>query len=400
MKKVNPKIYLIFIVSIFVFQISSAQENKETSTENYKLYKTQLSYQKGYVFPTNNFVRGINTLHDTIDDFQTISGKFTKQTFGKKRWEQVYHYPEYGGGIYLADFYNSAEIGFPIALYGYFQAPLIRREKFTFNYELGLGLAFNWKNYSPANVYNNAIGAKRTVYVDLGLNTEFKIKDRLYLSAGFSLSHFSNGRLKDPNLGLNTIAPKISLKYDINNNKQKFIIQEIPKFIKKNEFNITLFGGSKNIIYDSIDIAILEKYEGVYFPVIGISTTFNRQVSFKSKLGMGVSFCYDGSINAQIAVENGELEPADGPIKDNLQLSIFPSYEHVINRVSLILQPSFYIYRLKTENMSTVFYQRIGLKYNFYKNFYVGINLRAYKFSVSDFIEWNAGYYFQKKKLS
>jgi hypothetical protein len=400
MKKVNPKIYLIFIVSIFVFQISSAQENKETSTENYKLYKTQLSYQKGYVFPTNNFVRGINTLHDTIDDFQTISGKFTKQTFGKKRWEQVYHYPEYGGGIYLADFYNSAEIGFPIALYGYFQAPLIRREKFTFNYELGLGLAFNWKNYSPANVYNNAIGAKRTVYVDLGLNTEFKIKNRLYLSAGFSLSHFSNGRLKDPNLGLNTIAPKISLKYDINNNKQKFIIQEIPKFIKKNEFNITLFGGSKNIIYDSIDIAILEKYEGVYFPVIGISTTFNRQVSFKSKLGMGVSFCYDGSINAQIAVENGELEPADGPIKDNLQLSIFPSYEHVINRVSLILQPSFYIYRLKTENMSTVFYQRIGLKYNFYKNFYVGINLRAYKFSVSDFIEWNAGYYFQKKKLS
>ena len=71
----------------------------------------------------------------------------------------------------ILDFYNPEEIGLPITLFGYFSAPFIRKEKFIFYYEAGLGIAFNWKSYSPSNLYNNTIGAKETVYIDLGLKT-------------------------------------------------------------------------------------------------------------------------------------------------------------------------------------------------------------------------------------
>jgi hypothetical protein len=37
-------------------------------------------------------------------------------------------------------------------------------------------------------------------------------------------------------------------------------------------------------------------------------------------------------------------------------------------------------------------YQRIGLKYHIFENIFAGINVRAYDFSIADYIEWNIGY--------
>ena len=48
----------------------------------------------------------------------------------------------------------------------------------------------------------------------------------------------------------------------------------------------------------------------------------------------------------------------------------------------------FYLYRKEMKNQSPVFYQRIGIKYYFYTNFLVRLNLKVYKFRISDFIEW------------
>ncbi|NOX46150.1 MAG: acyloxyacyl hydrolase [Chlorobi bacterium] len=369
----------------------NAQDRNTDSFRNKKI-ALQFSYQYGYVFPTNDFVRGNNAEADTVDDFQSFALKITKQTTGKKLWQQLYNYPEYGLGLYLADFYNPEEIGFPIAVHGYFTAPFFRGERLMLNYEFGLGMAFNWKNYSPSNPYNKAIGAKYTVYLDLGLKLEYRIYKQLSMDLGFSLTHFSNGNLKEPNYGLNTIAPKIGAKYNFNPEHLHFIEQEIRKYKKHNEWYVAVFGGLKNILYDSLNIDASEKFEGESYSVFGISTIFNRQISYKSKVGIGLDIAYDGSLNAQVAVDKGELDVHYAPFIENILVSAFPSYELEINRVSLIFQPSFYIYRKDTKNQSPAFYQRIGLKYNFYENLYMGINLRAYHFSVSDFIEWNIGY--------
>jgi hypothetical protein len=77
----------------------------------------QADYQKGYVFATNDFVRGINVESDRIYGFQTFSLKLSSQSDGEKLWEQLYKYPDWGIGIYMADFFNPKEIGRPLALY-------------------------------------------------------------------------------------------------------------------------------------------------------------------------------------------------------------------------------------------------------------------------------------------
>ena len=125
---------------------------------------------------------------------------------------------------------------------------------------------------------------------------------------------------------------------------------------------------------------------------MGISTIFNRQVSFKSKLGIGATLTYNGAVNAQATVENNDLEPEPGKFGDKIMISIYPSYELLINRVSIVLQPAVYLYRKKLFIQSPVFHQRIGLKYRFTDRLFAGITLVDYKFHVSDFIEWTIGY--------
>jgi len=93
----------------------------------------------------------------------------------------------------------------------------------------------------------------------------------------------------------------------------------------------------------------------------------------------------------KLAVENGELDEVDLLFGDHITLSIYPSYELVIDRLSIILQPGFYLYRKKTADLSPAFYQRIGVKYHFWKDYFAGVSLRAYQYHVSDFIEWNIG---------
>ncbi|MDD4226902.1 MAG: acyloxyacyl hydrolase [Mariniphaga sp.] len=390
----RKKILLLFI---FFPCILSAQTNENGKKSIWDKFSLQGTYQNGYVFPTNDFIRGNNAQEDAINVFHAYTLKFSRQTTGEKQWEQLYKYPNYGIGFYFADFHNPKEIGFPFGIYGFLNAPFKRWENFTFNYELGFGVLFNWKPFDPlTNNYNIAIGASQSCIIDAGLNLQYNLTQNIVFETGFSFTHFSNGALKKPNLGINTIAPKVSLKYSFYK-KPVFTIQEIPKFEKQSEWTFSLFTGTKNVIFDSVNIEIREKYEGMFFPVFGFSGIYNRQIGYKSKLGLGMSCSYNGSVNAQVAVEEDELEAVDGPFTDKLQISIYPSYELVVNKVSLVLQPSFYLYRRKLTNQSPVFHQKVGIKYHFTDKIFMGITLRAYHFHVSDFVEWSIGYRIKSK---
>ena len=378
---------------IFLSICASAQEDTLVSRSKFLTnFSLNALYQNGHVFATNEFLRGDNAEAQKINSYQAFALKLSKQTMGDKLWEQIYRYPNWGIGIYSADFYNPEEIGYPIALYGFINAPFLRRNKFTFNYEFGFGATFNWKSYNPiTNQYNQSIGAGESFLIDAGIDISYRIFERFEIKAGVGLTHFSNGGLKVPNFGLNTIAPKISLRYDFFD-QYDFKTQEVPEYKDQNEWLFSIYGGLKNVVYDSLNLSLMEKYEGVFYTEAGVTVIYNRQLNYKSKIGLGATFSYDGSVDAQVAVDNGEVDPIDGPFKDKILISVYPSYELVVNKMSLVLQPAFYVYRKKLKNQSPVFHQRVGVKYHFTDHIFMGITLRAYQFHVSDFVEWTLGY--------
>jgi hypothetical protein len=348
-------------------------------------------YQRGKVMPTNIFVRGSNANSVVIDDFQEFSLRLSTQTTGEHLWEQLCNYPTWGIALTALDFYDQAEIGIPLALNGFIDAPIFRLDRLSLNYDLGFGVTFNWKSFNPyTNQYNIAIGAGEAFMSTAGLNLEYALTDHIDISGGAAFSHFSNGAIKLPNFGINAIAPKVSLKYNFYE-RPKFIKHEIPKFTPHNEWVFSTFAGMKNVIYDSVNVGLSEKYEGVFFPIYGISVLFNRQVSYSSKIGIGMTVNYNESINAQVAVDNKELVDIDGRLIDGFQVSVYPSYELCADRISVVLQPAFYILRKNTKNQSPVFHQRVMIKYHINDQLFAGITLRDYSVHA-DFVEWTLGY--------
>jgi len=128
------------------------------------------------------------------------------------------------------------------------------------------------------------------------------------------------------------------------------------------------------------------------FCTYGLSASVNRQISYKSKFGLGIMVNYWGFANSSITAEDGNLIAHPASFKDELELSIFPSYELIISRLSLVLQPGFYLYRSKYPYRTPAVYQRIGLKYNILENISFAVNMRVHSYSIADYLEWTIEY--------
>ena len=114
-----------------IFSINLLGQTDSTDT-HFKWYKKNLSLTMGYingsVAPTNVFVKGSNQNLAKIDRFQALNIKLCTQTVGTSSNEQIYNYPLWGLGCKVLDFHNLSEIGIPIALYGFVDLPVVRRQ--------------------------------------------------------------------------------------------------------------------------------------------------------------------------------------------------------------------------------------------------------------------------------
>ncbi len=348
-------------------------------------------YQQGWVLPTNTFVKGNNIKQKPINAFRIISLELSVQTKGEKLWQQLYNYPMFGAGINTIRFINAPYLGKPVSAYSTLSIPLLRWKSFSLYSDFGLGLTFNWGSYRE-DKYNIAIGTGQTLYFNEGFSLEYKSREGLVINAGTSFTHFSNGSLKVPNRGINIFAPKIGLGYNFAESPQEFKTRAVPEYQKHSEFCFSFFGALRNEYYYGSDVDSITKYKGVYYTAYGISATFNRQISYKSKFGIGIMADYLGFANAYITAEDGNLIAHPASFKDGLELSIFPSYELIISRLSLILQPGFYLYRIKYPYCTPSAYQRIGLKYNIFENISFAVNMRVHSYSIADYLEWTIGY--------
>ena len=387
----KPFTLFIIILIMNIIRCKALELSDSLKTKD-KLYYTSY-FQYGKVLATNPYLKMALSADDKSIQYTALSFQVMKQTTGEEYWERNYGFPQYGIGVYSANFFENKDFGSPIAIYGVFKAPFKRWEKFCFNYESGFGLTFNWKSFNPVkNDYNPSLGAKESVFIDLGINLNYEFGRHFDLGIGYSFTHFSNGAIKSPNLGLNTFSPKFILAYNVKRFKPLPVRRSIKAFIKYTTIDFSIFGGFKNVIYKGNDVDTITKYRGVYYPVFGFNTVLNQQINPKSKIGFGASLGYDGSNNSTIYVDNGELEPEGGFHADRFNLSIFPSYELVINKLSVIVQSGFYILRKQTVTKKPMTYQRLGLHYQLSEKLFAGIVLHAYNYHISDFIEWTLGY--------
>ena len=112
--------------------------------------------------------------------------------------------------------------------------------------------------------------------------------------------------------------------------------------------------------------------------LFGVSDTLNRQISHKVKFGVGADISYNEGFGADTIWVN--FVPVSAPFerKDKFLVGAYGSFELILGRVSMIIQPGYYLYKKEVEwNDTPSAYQRIGIKYHLFNNLVAGVNNKS-----------------------
>ena len=380
------KIILIPVITVFLFLtlLTDTLGNVPDSIKlncNKNYFSISGNYQRGNIMPTTDFVKGNNLAGQPIEKYENYSLKVLWQNPGYTDWQKVFRVPYYGFGLSVGNFYNPQEIGYPVSMYGVLGIPIFKVNKFGLYSEMQFGTAFNWEKYdSITNPKNLVIGGGMTVHLNLGLNAFYAITNNLDLGAGIGFIHFSNGGFERPNKGFNIYAPSAELKYHFGGKADALKVERAGKLERSDELFLMLGYGDHQLIEHELDTN--------YFAVGGISAIYFNRFSNAARIGLGTDINYWWGLNAQ-------PDGSPGPYSfENITVGLILQPEVIIGRLSLV--SGFGIYaRHRNYGSFKQTYQRLGVRFDVYKNFSAGINVRAINFMEAEFLEFNFGYKFK-----
>ena len=341
---------------LFIFGISFSQNQSDA-------YYIDVQGFRGNVFKHTPEVSHLATGHP--DGFLV---SINKKSSGKKEWQQVYGYPDYGISFHYLDFKNHY-LGYNVALGLHYNFYFFNRN-LMFRISQGIGMTSNPYD-KETNNKNNAFGTKfmDNNYFLLQYKKE-NIIDRIGLQAGFMLTHFSNGRIKSPNSGVNAYAINVGVSYNFEEPLEKQI-DTLPKvkFTEPIKYNVVLRTGMS----ESPIIASGQK------PFFHVGFYADKRLSRKSAIQLGteifLTYSYKEFIKYQSIAYPEENVTTDTDFKRG---GIFVGYELFINRISLEAQLGFYVYQPYKSDIPV--YDRLGMKYYITKKIYTGLSVKTHIF--------------------
>ena len=118
-----------------------------------------------------------------------------------------------GIGIGVNIFQHIKSIGTPVSIYLFQEAPICRLgSRVSLGYSWNFGASAGWKPSDGLTARSNLIvGSKVNAYINLGLQAIWSLTEDLSLSAGFDITHFSNGNTSFPNPGVNMAGLKVGI---------------------------------------------------------------------------------------------------------------------------------------------------------------------------------------------
>ncbi|MCC6726335.1 MAG: acyloxyacyl hydrolase [Saprospiraceae bacterium] len=352
----------------------------------------RVSVLNGNILQQNRYLlTNINEAGYTFKAIKAFSVEYGWQMLGHQAWQEVNRYPRFGMGAQYMRVMHRNEIGHPFSLYGFFDGNFFSSKNFEITNRLALGLAYGNKPFDPNAVLpNDIIGTRLNSFVEMGLGLAVRLNDYLFLEPGFRFTHFSNGNLREPQKGLNAMSYSVSLRSYL----EKPIAEQVKTPLNDCQHRHELLAfwavSSRQLDFSDNNDPIHETY-GMNYLMTNLHLGSNSELSRGMQLGGGVDFIYDGSNGQFELAQSGPPTKKGVPIQDKLGMSVFIGGERVIDRLSIVGTLGYMVVQKKFKSSSPAFEQRLGFKYHFYRNFFAGVNIRAYRFRAAEAIEFNIG---------
>ncbi len=299
-----------------------------------------------------------------------------RQTYGEEEWQQAYNYPDYGMYVLYQDFKNPI-LGRNYAIGLQYNFYFLRR-RLQLKVSQGIAMTTN-PHDNETNYRNSAFGSKFMENTNLGLNYKQRVFDKIYLQAGLVFTHFSNGRIKSPNSGVNTYNANIGIGYDFAEDRQykKDTIKR--SFAEPIKYNFVLRSGvNESLIIGSGQYAF-------YHPGFYIDKRLGRKFSIQA----GAEVFFSNFMKDYIRYRSAAYPESNiDPDTDWKRAGLFIGSEMFVNRFSFEAQLGYYVYQpFKVENK---IYDRVGAKYYFSGKYFAGVSVKTHGF-LAEAMEFNIG---------
>ena len=303
-----------------------------------------------------------------------------KQTSGLYDWNGVYNFPSIGVALSYADLGNKDQLGSGTAVFGFVNFPIIRKEKFNLKYRFGSGIGHISEPFDREfNHKNTAIGSEINLFIQLQFQAKFRVSKKLGVITALSLSHFSNGSYKVPNLGLNIMSMSVGMTYDIGD----YELADTEKVKKKHDKGLDLNIEAGFAVREVYPVG-QSKFGALLFTVEG-----TRRVDRRRKLGIGLDGFFDES--NMIRYNRDTLNVTSNNQAAFIRYGVHFSHELVIGRFSAITQMGVYLYtKYKKDGL---FYHRFTSRYQISEHIYLVASCKTH-WAVAQYISFGVGYKF------
>lgn len=322
---------------------------------------------------------------------QLLEISLLKQTTGNQLWEQDQHYPGYGASLIFGNLGDGQRLGYAFGFY-----PFVRLHFTSIGKKGGLairagsGVAWLTKRYDPlTNQENTAIGSHINNVTNFQLESMFDISQAIQLQLGISLTHFSNGVSKQPNLGLNIPAAFAGVFWSPNRIARGAYQKLEDTRLPWRRWGAEAFGS----------IAWTENYSygGPRFPVYstGLSLTYQ---SYRSNRFIGGVHYELKMSEYYFGLETYSFSNPSEAKKGASRIMLSLGNEFIFHRMSVVLQAGTYVGGF-SKGIPYPWYSKLSMRYYLpilpekYPALFFDISLKAHH-TNADYISWGGGVHF------
>jgi hypothetical protein len=239
-------------------------------------------------------------------------------------------------------------------------------------------LGFLTKSFDRVdNFKNNAIGSHINAFINFRLLNEWNVGKNYKLQSGLSLTHFSNGAFKMPNLGVNVPTIFLGLSKSFNYDKMAYVPDTCSSL--KKHWNISIIAGSC--------VTETEPPVGIKYFAGTFGVQLERYFNNKGMWLIGAEIGYNGGNKQRLTGDSIFITKKS----ELVQTGIKAGYSFTIGNLHLPVEMGYYTTTLYKGNGP--FFHRIGMRYYFANNFIANITLKTH-WAKADYIEFGIGYRF------
>jgi hypothetical protein len=332
-------------------------------------YALELNYQFGTNIP-------IHPKYPTIETY-SHTGEITllQHTQANKIWTILYGQPTVAYSFAYQTLGNEAILGNAFYFVPSLEFEAFKLKRLDMRVRIGWGGGMITKRHdSFYNKENIVVGSTLNACVSLRALFRYRILDAVHLQIGGGITHYSNGGLTNPNLGINIPFAQVGIQYNfqkpvVSDSLSKQLIAELPSLNKS----------VRPFIEIGFGLTETATTRGPKHPVYSVSVGVSRLMARISKLSLSLEYLYNTSPYA-FDRQNGAV---DLEHLNYARFSVSATHEFLFGHWGLVTGLGVYMNKHKYQR--SILLTRIGFNFylqNYFKHFknqlWLGCHVRAY----------------------